>query len=450
MNNEKRQSQSTLLYIWVALSILLALYLRVHAVLHTEVISPIRADASDYYSYAYNLRHSGIYSRSIPVNRDGSPKALKPDALRSPGYPIFLTAFVNSSPNPAILTNITITQAIISTLTVFLAYLLYRNFLAPYWALAASILTALSPHLVNMNIYILSETLYTFLCILTLWLFTRYQQQRKQTILFLTGLALGAATLTRPGMQYFILPMLLMLYLYVPSSTRFRTMAILVLGFVLVIGPWHIRNLVSTGELSNNTLKINFLHHGMYPGFRYHDQAQSTGFPYRFDPNSAKVSKDVPSILHEIERRFTEEPARHLYWYLLGKPVQFWSWNILSGMGDAFVYEVRRSPYFTEQIYKFSHTLMYWIYYPAVVLALIASILVWLPQWAARLGGGTLFTARCFSLILIYFTVLHMIGAPFPRYSIPLRPYLYGMAILSLCILAQMIAAAGKRKSPAE
>jgi hypothetical protein len=31
-----------------------------------------------------------------------------------------------------------------------------------------------------------------------------------------------------------------------------------------------------------------------------------------------------------------------------------------------------------------------------------------------------------------------MIGAPFPRYSVPLRPFLYGMALYALYVIVTM------------
>ena len=51
----------------VALLLLVALYLRLHVVLNTDVIAPMQADAADYYSYAYNMRHSGVYSLTKPT-----------------------------------------------------------------------------------------------------------------------------------------------------------------------------------------------------------------------------------------------------------------------------------------------------------------------------------------------------------------------------------------------
>ena len=40
--------------------------------------------------------------------------------------------------------------------------------------------------------------------------------------------------------------------------------------------------------------------------------------------------------------------------------------------------------------------------------------------------------ARVVAALLLYFTILHIIGAPFPRYSVPLRPFQYGMALFGL------------------
>jgi len=384
------------------------------------------------------MRHSGVYSLTKPTGYADHREELEADALRSPGYPVFLAPFVSGMPDSAIVTNILVTQALISTLSVLVAFSLYLQFMPPLWALVGSVLTALSPHLITMNVYVLSETLFTFLLLLTLRLFVMYRKHERKLYVLLTGLALGAATLTRPSLQYFVLPMLLLVYFYLPACTRIKAMVTLVLGFLLVIGPWHIRNIVSTGEVSNGTLMVSFLHHGMYPDFQYQGQLESTGYPYRSDPESARISKDLSSVLLEIKQRFTREPAEHLRWFLLDKPLQLWSWNMVQGMGDVFVYEVSDSPYFDEPLFRLSHRLMNVIYYPIVILGLMATIVVWLPRWALLSTGETLFASRCISLLLLYYTALHMIGAPFPRYSIPLQPFLYGMAILGLSMLVRL------------
>lgn len=59
-------------------------------------------------------------------------------------------------------------------------------------------------------------------------------------------------------------------------------------------------------------LKTNFLHRGMYPDFTLRDLLEDYGFPYRFEPRSAEISKDVASVCKEIAERFKEEPRPHL------------------------------------------------------------------------------------------------------------------------------------------
>jgi hypothetical protein len=73
--------------IGLVLLLLFAAWLRIGAVLGTEVNEPIRGDALDYYQYADNLREHGVYSRSAAGAVDGE---LAPDASRRPGYALFL------------------------------------------------------------------------------------------------------------------------------------------------------------------------------------------------------------------------------------------------------------------------------------------------------------------------------------------------------------------------
>lgn len=71
----------------------IAMGLRLGAVNNTVIDGPIRADATDYYSYALNLKYHHTYSRAKLF--DNAPL---PDALRAPGYPAFLVPLVESPP----------------------------------------------------------------------------------------------------------------------------------------------------------------------------------------------------------------------------------------------------------------------------------------------------------------------------------------------------------------
>jgi hypothetical protein len=41
------------------------------------------------------------------------------------------------------------------------------------------------------------------------------------------------------------------------------------------------------------------------------------------------------------------------------------------------------------------------------------------------------------SLLVLYFLLVHSVLAPYPRYSIPLRPVLYGMSLFTVLFIVQ-------------
>ena len=131
-------SRRLLVLIPLAALSLLALYLRVGAVLGTEVDHPLRFDAGQYFQYAYNLRHHGVYSMA---EVDGSDRDMnpQPDAYRSPGYPVFLTLFVDGPATDRMLLRILLAQAVLSTVAVGLTYLLALRFLPPLLAFLAGL-----------------------------------------------------------------------------------------------------------------------------------------------------------------------------------------------------------------------------------------------------------------------------------------------------------------------
>ena len=143
----------------------LAMSLRLGAVNNTVIDDPIRADATDYYNYALNLKYHHTYSRE-----NFSSDAPQPDALRAPGYPAFPVPFVEYPPTEFMLWRISLAQALLDSITVILALSIFRRIMAEGWALGAGFLTAISPHLISSTTYLLTETLFTFLMMLSLWL----------------------------------------------------------------------------------------------------------------------------------------------------------------------------------------------------------------------------------------------------------------------------------------
>ena len=113
----------------VVLTIIIGFYLRNESSYGTRVVYPFRADARDYYMYAYNLRHSQTYSKDITSLSD-SRHSVSPDAVRSPGYPLFLSIFVDGPPDNRTFATIVFAQMLLSNLVLVLAFSFYNRFLS--------------------------------------------------------------------------------------------------------------------------------------------------------------------------------------------------------------------------------------------------------------------------------------------------------------------------------
>ena len=402
---------------------LLGAMLRYIALSDTQVNTPVRADAAKYLLYAYNLKNFGLYSYSA-IGAQGQPEQLQPDALVTPGYPLLVSMFVNAD-GFLNYTWLLAAQALLSALTIILAYFLFLG-LGRGWAVLVAFLTACSPHLVSMNTYLLTETLFCFFLVAFLALASRLLQAR----LWLFGLAgglLGLATLTRPWIQGFLPVLCIFLFATANRHSRIRPLLLLA-GFALVVAPWLIRNYLLLGSITDPTLSIASIYHGMYPDMMYNFQPQTTGFAYRFDPWIETVQLTSQTLFDELSRRVAEQPWTYIQWYLWGKLLTVFSWDIIAGAGDVFVYPVIQTPYTYNLWLKTTHALMHITHPVLVLLCLMSAVAAWLPA-SRQMPSAFLFTLRLLSLLIFYFILMHTIGAPYPRYSIPMRPVMYGMAV---------------------
>lgn len=424
-------SRRTAVFALLACVILAGGHLRLQSAIHTVIEAPLRADAGHYFRYAQNLVTHGIYSLG-PVGSD--PPA--PDAVRSPGYPLFLAPFVRSDAREAtVLLRIHLVQALLGTLAIGLAFLAARGPCGDWGALAVATLVAASPHLVVMNSYVLSEALFAFLLAASVALAAHLGAGNRNALAMAAGVFIGLAALTRPWLQYFVPVLWLWAWLGRPPPLNASRTLLLTLGFLLVFGPWVGRNLATLGAASDPRLTINGLHHGMYPDFTYAGDPATFGYPYRFDPESERISASVGATLTAIAGRFAEAPATHLRWYLLGKPLTLFSWSTIQGAGDVFVYTPAASPYFGEGAFRLSHRAMKALHAPLMALAAAGALFAWLPLARRCTTPPALFTIRFAAVLYGYFVAVHLVTAPFPRYAVPMRPIGYLLAIFTLAIV---------------
>ena len=414
---------------WVLLIILLlGAWLRLDATLKTRVDAPIRADALDYYSYAYNLRNHKIYSRDHAYIEGQENVDPSPDAVRTPGYSLFLTPFAGERPVVKTVLNITLLQALLGVLVICTTYLVACQLVTNRWALLPSFLVAISPQLINSGVYVLSESLFTFLLMAAMGYgaFLMKTGASKSGFVFV-GVLLGLAALTRPTLNYIIPFFMIAFALSARERINWCWIVGLSAGFLLVVSPWLIRNWLVLGG-ADSTLTINTLVHGHYPNAMYNADPQTLGVPYRFDPQIEKLSASVGDAIIGIGQRVIDAPLEYAHWYLLGKPLMFFSWVDVAAWKGIFTYPTIASPYLYNPLFILSESMMRLTHYVWVLLA-IASIFT---CYRRRREGGIGLAGWAISLLFIYFVLIHVIGFPIARYAIPLLPIVFILATKSL------------------
>lgn len=420
-------SRSRIPQLMLALILALAAFVQLTVVSRTVVDTPLRADAGQYFSYAFNLKHYGVYSSAPTWQEAPSEVAPAADKLRSPGYPLFLLMAGSPEPTEAYLTRITFLQAGLGILSVWLAYLIAASFMVRQLALGVALIAAVNPHLTTVSTYLLTESLFLFLLLASTFGLIRATRTNTPRWFIVTGLLWGLCSLVRPTTQFFPVLMLMMVFA-LPSLRKFSKHALVAFAcFAVVLSPWLIRNQSVPG--SGSGLMVGTLVHGSYPDFMFEGRPETFAFPYRFDPEIAEKSRDLPSALKYIGGRFVAEPGVYLRWYLLGKPHFFLSLRDAQSF-DVLIYPTFETPYFNDIRFAVMRKFSILLHWPLMASGLLAIVLLGVrPNWLA-LDATTMQAAKLVSLIVIYAIGFHMIVAPFPRYAIPFRPLLFALAVL--------------------
>lgn len=413
--------------------VLLGASLRFQAIGGTVVDQPIRADARVYYFTALNLKHWGVFSQALP-----SDVAPEPGAFVPPGLPVALVPFAEFPPTERMLFHFNSYQALLGTLTILAAYVLFRLLAGNAVALGTALLTALAPHLVVMTTYLLTETQFTFLLTSGMLALALGMRRAHPGWAILGGFLLGLSALTRSTTEYF--PFFLAPFLFWTMGARsFLRIGLPAIGAALaMIVAWKIRNLAAIGVASDPTLFVSTILHGMYPDFIFNGIPESFGFPYRFDPFAAQPHT-IGEVLQELYRRAGEAPWTFARWYLIGKPATLLSWNIIAGMGGIFVYPVEASPYLTSPFFHITEVASAYLHRPLTIAALAGCGAVLFKPRLLGLSEDNRPIAVLIVALILYFLAIHMVGAPFPRYGIPLRPIIYGLGLFTLAALGRKI-----------
>jgi 4-amino-4-deoxy-L-arabinose transferase-like glycosyltransferase len=419
-----------------AMLVLLALsaFLQFTTVTQTRQDGVIHGDATKYVFYAYNLKHHRVFSRTQSFGPGHDQAAPAPDKLTLPGYPAFLSLFLGAgAPDAAFVRRATLAQAGLGVASTLLAFLIALRLLPLGWAFAAGLLTATLPHFATFSAHLMTEPLFTSLLLASvLAMLSAARPAAGLSRMMLAGVLLGLACLVRPQLQ--LLPALAILAALLSSRLRPQLPRVLLATacFAAVLGPWYARNAGLERPPGEPDLLVTTLYHGSFPGFMYRDDPRTFGYPYRADPDQARITADLDSVLSHIGASFRAEPARTARWYLLGKPGFFLSWGIVAGVGDIFVYPVAASPWLQRPLFAGIRDIAFVLHWPLMLLALAAMLLAtWRPRLLSQ-EPARRHAAILLSVLLLYVIAMHMLGTPLPRYNVPFRPLEFTLALVAL------------------
>jgi 4-amino-4-deoxy-L-arabinose transferase-like glycosyltransferase len=397
----------------------LAFAIRLYYVTHAVVFQPVylanvHGDGAQYYHYAVNLLSHSVFSSDLP-----SQTRPAPDNFRDPGYPVFLAALLWAFKSWASwYAAVLICQALLSAGTVILWMAVARNWMPLSYLVGAGLLMAVWPHTVTISSCILSETLFGFLCALSMLLFKIATDRSTAGRLIVSGISFSLAALTNAVLLPF--GSCLAIYLCIRRRMTTKAAGIFIAAALLTLIPWSIRNsMLPDGHLSSASRAGMNLVQGSWPEYHQAYMTWARGGDPNVTGTLSQINQEVEKINgNPIEggvavlRRLAGNPWKYIRWYVT-KPALLWGWSIRIGEGGVYVYGTRNSPYDIIPIWRAVSSLCYAINPLLFLLAAAGCIL------ALRTCAPLSMTA--IALMLLFVTLIYSILQAEPRYSIPYR-----------------------------
>lgn len=396
-----------------------------------EAIRPeVRADSLKYVVTAINLNTSGDYSSDMEP-------PLKSSTRLAPGYPFFLAGirFI-AGENKRFLRLTKVVHVLIGALSVVMLYLIASILLPNALSVLVAIIFSLYPHHVIGSGYILTETVFTFLVLLGIYLLILFDKKKSNKLLVVVGLVFSFAIVTRPIVMLF-LPLLTLFYFFIRRDLVRSYVQITAISFFFWI-PWIVwSNTVADVKDSNVRAVVAY---GLYPDFTYD---RFRGIPNREDPQFQLMQNSWGGFFSVALARIKNQPGKYFWWYVFGKPIALWDFSIVQGQGGAFIYPIQSSLYDRDGAYKLTYWLL-GLFHPLLVYVSLLFSLFFVVYSLLRARRAN-FSAPmfCSTFVIVYATFMHVPLASLPRFSVPFQPF----AILVFVSVVSSLVMTLRRKS---
>ena len=200
-----------------------------------------------------NLYNNGVLSLQFELNPyviyEGNK--LIPSVFMPPLYVFFLYLLKLLTPtNIELVKVVLITQAILSTITIFIFYKLSNFFFSKNWSIINSLSLSVFPLAIYTATQISSVTLQFFLLILYLYLFFLVCRSQKfgQLKIFCLSLVSGLLMLLRG--EFYLIFIISVVYLFVLKKLSLQKTTTIFLISLLVISPYLVRNYFTFNKIT--------------------------------------------------------------------------------------------------------------------------------------------------------------------------------------------------------
>ncbi|MGB2695410.1 MAG: glycosyltransferase family 39 protein [Dehalococcoidia bacterium] len=397
--------------VWLALLVSFAFMSRIAWI----AVSQWQPAASDD-AFRYDLAARALLHGQGYVHINGLPTAFWP-----PGYAFLLAGIYGvfgESVGAAQVVN-----ALLGTASVVLVYLIGRRTLGATAALIGAAIVAAFPSLVFYTAVTLSETAFTFLLLMIVYLLlvdAQDTRQRNLGLLIGTGLVIGFAALMRG--QALVLPLAFLPFWWRSNIDReaivYKLVA-LALGMGFVVAPWMMRNAVQLDDpvvIATNA-GVNFWigHHegaegrGVLADQLVYSHPELTTVEREVLINSEGFHKGLSYALTHPSDEFALM-FKKLFW-LYYSDEEGLKWNEGHGGQEFLSDHVRQGLFTLSNVYYF---------------AVLGFFVLGIPLWLTLDKPGALLLVS----LIAYWTALHIVFFGDPRFHAPIVPIIALLAAL--------------------
>ncbi|MFC1843655.1 hypothetical protein ACFLZ5_02575 [Thermodesulfobacteriota bacterium] len=333
---------------------------------------------------------------------------------------------------------VTITQALLSACGIVLLFGICRLFFSLGYSFAVCLPAVLAPHLIAMDYYLLTESLFTFNSLLGIFFFLLAAKLQKNWLYLIAGFFFGYLVLIKPAAILFgpfLAVTSALFFLRVKTPRELIVMVILVIaGYTAVYSPYLVirNNGTEKFAVSGQTIRDKII---MGADINLQHFMTSKRTP-EFKSKMAKVNSDFVYAIQVLKEKVSSDLAGHLKWYLGGKIIYYWRWDNFYN-GDVYQYPMQRKGFDENVLLKGIHKVMKVLHWPIFVLTLMGIVAVFIRPFVLKKNLDEDYLVVVPALVFLYFAVLFTILIPLPRYSIPVRPFSYILAVYAIKVLIE-------------